>query len=360
MTKAMIFIDGTWFYKSQSVLEQEFGGNYKIDLEKLPTLISNVLAKQLKNDVMIVRTYFYGSIPVNFNPVDQPYVDNQQNFYDLLKGFHYEVETYPIDFRDRRLRFEDRVAENPKDEFYPAEKCVDVALATGMLYFATIPCAYDIAIAVVGDEDFRPVLQHVRSLGRRVAIVTIKSNALAAQYRDPLDSERIRDFDTIYLNDYLADLQFKVESRQVECASPNHIGNRTVSTTLRLPEGVPFYCDKCREGHRAEMTKVDGQIREKIAALPTLDPAVYDSAIPGVIRKLVKDRKFGFVCTSSGNEYRFHLNDLEDVSYDDLKEMDVLAFKIKSEPYIDASGKLKAGIVCYGVRLVAETVPGNL
>lgn len=353
MNKAMIFIDGTWLYRNQHTLEEEFGENYQIDYEKLPTVVSNILAKQLGRDVMVVRTYFYCSIPTNFDARDQMPVDKQQDFYDLLKEeFHYEVETYPIDFHGRRLRYADRVAENPDDDFYPEEKCVDIALATGMLYFAAIPYAYDIAIAVVGDEDFRPVLQHVRRLGRRVAIATINSSSLAFQYRDPLDSARIRDFDTIFLNDHLADLQLKAERRQVECAGRNHIGHRMVWTTLRLRGDRPFICDKCRQEYRTERERVEAQLRTRMAALPTLDPATYGSAVPGLITRLVREKTIGFVRAASGNEYYFNASDLEGVPYGDLCEMDILAFQILREPGIEPDGRKKAGAVRRGARRV--------
>lgn len=361
MNKAMIFIDGTWLYKNQHTLEREFGEDYKIDYEKLPTVISNILAKQVGRDVMVVRTYFYCSIPTKFNPIDQPAVDIQQDFFNLLKEeFHYEVETYPIDFHGRRLRYQDRVAENPTDEFNPAEKCVDIALATGMLYFAAIPYAYDIAIAVVGDEDFRPVLQTVRNLGRRVAIATIRSNALAFQYRDPLDAARIRDFDTIFMNDYLVDLQLKVERRQVECAGRSHIGNRMVYTTARLRGDRPFFCEKCRSDYKAEQANVESRVQTQMAVLPTLDTNVFGSRIPGILYKIVRDKLVGYVRAVSGKEYYFFASELEGVSYEDLKEMDVLAFEVLSEPNVDPSRKQSAGKCRKGVRRVPVPQPGQV
>ena len=354
MNRAMIFIDGTWLYRNQPALQKEYGEDYQIDYEKLPTVISRILAEQVHRDVEVVRTYFYCSIPTNVKPIDQEAVDKQQDFYNLLREeFHYEVEQYPIDFHGRRLRYADRVAEDPNDDFFPEEKCVDIALATGMLYFAAIPYAYDIAIALVGDEDFRPVLQHVRRLGRRVAIVTINSPSLASQYKDSLDKARIRDFDPIFLNDHLPDLQLKVERRQVECAGHNHVGPRLVWTTLRLRGGAPFFCDKCREEHRSERARADAELQTHMGALPALDRAVYGTAVPGVITKLVKEKMIGFVRAASGSEYYFHARDLEGANYTDLRELsDVLAFQVLREPSVDADGTRRAGAVRKGARRV--------
>src|SRR5207237_7560217 len=99
---------------------------------------------------------------------DQDAVQRRIDFFSTLKEeHHYEVETYTVNYRGRRLRKADR---DPKDTLDPTEKCVDISLATSMLYFAAIPYAYDIGIAVIGDQDFKPMLQHVRRLGKRVAI----------------------------------------------------------------------------------------------------------------------------------------------------------------------------------------------
>ena len=46
--------------------------------------------------------------------------------------------------RPRRLRRTDR---DPNDTFEPKEKCVDIALATSMLFNAAMANAYDVAIA---------------------------------------------------------------------------------------------------------------------------------------------------------------------------------------------------------------------
>src|SRR4051812_46635725 len=117
MNKAMIFIDGTWLYKNQVVLAKEFGEDYRIDYEKLPSLLGDVLAKEMgKDKIDIVRVYFFCSIPANYDPRDEADVEKQQGFYDTLKEeFHYEVECYPIDFHGRRLRWADRTKENPND-----------------------------------------------------------------------------------------------------------------------------------------------------------------------------------------------------------------------------------------------------
>jgi len=54
----------------------------------------------------------------------------------------------------------------------PRRSCVDVALATKMLYFAALPAAYDVAVLVTGDQDYVPVVRAVRSLGKRTMLAS--------------------------------------------------------------------------------------------------------------------------------------------------------------------------------------------
>src|SRR5204863_6964617 len=108
----------------------------------------------------------------NVDPRDTEPVQRRLGFFTMLRqNHHYEIEAFPINFRGKRLRKMDR---EPNDAFEPKEKCVDIALATSMLFNAAMPNAYDIAIAVLGDQDFKPVLKSVRRLGKRVAIFSIQ------------------------------------------------------------------------------------------------------------------------------------------------------------------------------------------
>ena len=50
---------------------------------------------------------------------------------------------------------------------YMTEKCVDIALASEMLYLTTVPDAYDIGIIITGDKDFIPALEKVRLRAKR-------------------------------------------------------------------------------------------------------------------------------------------------------------------------------------------------
>eukprot|EP01036_Dinobryon_divergens_P023786 gene23786-32172_t len=86
---------------------------------------------------------------------------------------------------------------------YMTEKCVDIALASEMLYLTTVPDAYDIGIIITGDKDFIPALEKVRLRAKRVAICSVRYNC----NKDLANAEsRIRDFDMIWLDDFVNSL----------------------------------------------------------------------------------------------------------------------------------------------------------
>lgn len=78
------------------------------------------------------------------------------------------------------------------------EKCVDIQLAVDMLYYATVPDAYDVALLLTGDRDFLPAIVRCRQKGRRVGLVTMRSGSLAFE-----DTANLKDYDTIFLEDYI-------------------------------------------------------------------------------------------------------------------------------------------------------------
>jgi uncharacterized LabA/DUF88 family protein len=109
-----------------------------------------------------------------------------KRFYERLrKDCGYETEIYEINFKGCRLHKEDR---DPSDSFIPEEKCVGVGLSESMVYYATIN-AYDVAIAVIGDQDYVPALQFVRKLGKRVMIASVHGSC--AHFYDPAKDPRI-------------------------------------------------------------------------------------------------------------------------------------------------------------------------
>ena len=192
MAKIMVFIDGTWLYSNHRNLVEAFGDEFQIDYGKLPMVLGKEISENLGGaGVDIVRTYLFGSNAKNYSDEDRDMVYRRKDFFNLLREeYNYDVDVYEIDYRGRRLRRKDR---DPEDDFSPEEKCVDIALASSMLYYAALPYAYDIAILVGGDRDYVPLLHKVRSLGKRIAIASIK-NSCPREFREIYTPQGVRDF----------------------------------------------------------------------------------------------------------------------------------------------------------------------
>lgn len=341
MSKLMMFVDGTWLYRNTPRLGEAYGTrDFHINYGLLPKVLCDEVARQAgTTGLELIRTYLFGSYPANYDLRDEEPVQRQLDFYATLREeYHYEVETFPIDFRGRRLRREDRA---PGDRFEPKEKCVDIALATAILFYAAVPHAYDIALAVVGDRDYRPVLQHVRRLGKRVAIVSIQG-CCSPEYSDPEDRFRVKDFDLIWLNDLISRIELKFERHQRECASPLHVGDRRVWTTYHPRKREQFFCEDCRR----KFVQEKAAAQEAFVAPVVSDHTASDFAngivpppVPtavgcsGRVKKLVRDRGFGFVQREDGREYFFHFTDLEvGLTWDTLEEGKPVAFDVRREP----------------------------
>ena len=343
MTKVMIFIDGSWLYANTGKLAQDYARqDLQIDYGLLPEALSRRVATAINMPAVdIVRTSLFASIPDNYDRLDDEAVHRRLDFFNLLKEeHHYEVELFPIDFRGRRIRNFDR---DPSDTFEPREKCVDIALASSMLYYAAIPQVYDIAIAVIGDQDYVPVLQHVRRLGKRVAIASVRGSC-AQDYADPVDPRRVKDIDLIWLNDMIGDIELRYEPRQLVCQSEYHVGDRHVWTTYRPRRNQPFFCDECRREY-AERHQDDYRRPEPRQAQSHPAPTIPDfyaeqtSTKAGLIYEIKDDRRFGFIRAHDGLEYFFHLTDLTDVTWEEIDiGMDV-EFQPVKPPGSDRAGK---------------------
>jgi hypothetical protein len=196
----MVFIDGTWLAFTANRLADQHGllgrTGGPLDFGALPRVCAQEVASQMAvtMGLDVVRTHYFGSIATNYDAVDQDAVQRRSEFFDSLRRHHrYEVYRYETDYRGHRVR------RTPGDDgFSPPEKAVDVGLATALLEMAAVS-AYDIAIVVCGDRDFVPALQAVRRLGKRVAIVSARGSC-AREFSDPNDPMRLRDFDTMWLD----------------------------------------------------------------------------------------------------------------------------------------------------------------
>jgi len=347
----MIFIDGSWLYRSlpQLALACSKDG-YVIDYGKLPGTLGDELGKRLgRTDADIVRTHLFGSYPSNYDEQDEPVARGTADFFNLLREeFHYEVDLFAVDFGGNRIRPRDRDPDHP---FEPKEKCVDVALATSLVYYATVPHAYDVAIVVIGDRDYTPALQQVRRLGKRVAVASIRG-CCARELSDPVDRERVKDVDIIWLNDLAEVLELRYESVLRECQSPHHQGDRRVPTTYRPRKNRPFYCNDCR--------RVFSEQRRAAEMLLTVVPETGGGEDPqggevsGKVDKLLLDNGYGFVRAEDGRQYFFHRTDVQNDDWPKLAIGDPISFVIRHWPANNKAGR------CSDVRRVGSDTQGRV
>ncbi len=283
MIKAMLFIDGGWLYANMAELGKAAGkADFQVDFGRLPGVLAEEIGRQTGLRADIIRSHYFGSYAENYDPVDESSVERRKAFFSRLREDHnYEVETFPIDYCGRRLRRQDR---DPEDSFAPREKCVDVALAVTLMRYALMSGAMDVAIMVLGDRDFEPLLKEVRRFGKRVALVSIEA-VCAAELADPADPSRVRDFEMIWLDDLLTKI------------------------------------DRWRD--RTRTPRLDDRLDDE----PT------GQVLRGRVKNIIGDRGYGFIAAEDHEDYFFHANALEPgLNFDDIEPNHPVVFEVKTGP----------------------------
>jgi len=232
--RAMIFIDGSWLYKSRQALFDKLGAkNFEIDYKRIPDIIAQSLAEISGQEVDLVRTCYYGTIPVNkigFNPA------KQKTFYEFLaEQCGYDMNIMEIDFRK-------------EPNASPDAKWINSNLSSEMTYYATVPGAYDVAVLVSGDADYLPVLQRVRRLGRRVQLVAMNAvRGHAISSKTLLTDLHSFDFPHIFMDEHAEEFRLQRDSQTRRCMN---CGKEEATTW----GGDEFYCAECR-AQRARKTR---------------------------------------------------------------------------------------------------------
>jgi hypothetical protein len=352
MAKVMVFIDGTWLYSNLRSLGEDF----QVDYGKLPHVVGAQIAKKLGDrSVDLVRIFMFGSNATNYLESDKEMVKRRRVFYDVLREeYNYEVEVYLVDYRGRRLKRKDR---HPDDDFSPEEKCVDIALASSMLYFAALPLAYDIAILIGGDRDYVPVLQKVRLLGKRVAIASIHG-ACSFELSEGKNLKGVRDFDVIWLSDLMEEIRMSNTEREVICKAPFHVGPNPVLTDEFVRKNRAFYCRECREKmwHQrgAEFDEDDDDVDDdkfvdnqptlyngpadgQIATLPSATGLRTGDGYTGTVKRLMEF--CGFIETKAGDFY-FGMDDcVGGTEFSKLRTGDRVDFIVSRMPRPEYRGR---------------------
>ncbi len=242
--KTMIFVDGSWLYHSRQVLFESLGeeSGFEIDYKQIPDIIAHGIADVLDQEVDVVRTNYFGTIPVNkqgYNPA------KQKAFYDFLAlQCAYDTEILEIDFRR-------------EPHARPDDKWVNVALAASMLFYAAQPGAFDIATLVGGDADYIPLLKRIRAMGKRVQIVGM--NNIDGKFLTSamlLTTSGIQDLPPIFLDEHAQQIRLVREEQTRKC---KNCGREEVTTWA----GPDFFCSACRNEHRKQVRVCDTCGREE-------------------------------------------------------------------------------------------------
>ncbi len=223
--KAMVFIDGGWLYRSRTSLFAKLGEeNFEIDYAKLPKAFCEDVANRLDEDISLVRTNYFGTIPSvrsGFN------TSKQYAFYDFLeRNCGYETEIHEVDVGTD-------------------ENWIKMSLASSLMFYAAQPNAFDIAIVIGDDPDYAPVLRRARLFGKRIQIVGVHT----VDGREPPTGlslsgrSRVCDFPLLWLDDHADEVRLVRERVTRTCKQCGNVEE----TTWAGPE---FFCSECRGRHR--------------------------------------------------------------------------------------------------------------
>ena len=225
--KTMVFIDGTWLYKSRSAIFEKLDepNGFEIDYKKLPGVICEDVANYMDQDVDRVRTLYFGTIPSmrsGFN------TGKQNAFYNFLEtSCGYDTYIHEVEINGQEPR---------NDEHWAV-----AALSASLIYYAAVD-AYDIAIVMGEDENYEPALRSARLLGKRIQIVgarhivngkpVVQPNAVHLKIR-------ASDFPPIFIEDHAEEMRLVRATQKRVC---RECGAEEETTWA----GPDFFCSRCR------------------------------------------------------------------------------------------------------------------
>mmetsp|Transcript_20390 Transcript_20390/g.22737 ORF Transcript_20390/g.22737 Transcript_20390/m.22737 type:complete len:652 (-) Transcript_20390:563-2518(-) len=229
--KVMIFIDGTWLYYSiyereyyRDVIAQKLGRNWKNestpDWSNLPRAACQALMNDPKSSwsaimpIVNSENTTISSPATTVRPIE---VSRVMVYSSMHRDTHKDSFRYQMFSEMSKAGFD----VNMMETVGKGEKCVDIQLAVDMLYYATVPDAYDVALLLTGDRDFLPAVIRCRQKGRRIGIVGMRTGTLAFE-----DTPNLKDYDTIYLEDYIDEWIRKKKPHEMSDSSPVLVGNK--------------------------------------------------------------------------------------------------------------------------------------
>lgn len=228
--KAMVFIDGAWLYRNRTSIFRKLGetNGCEIDYAKLPRVFCEDVANYLDEDISLVRTNYFGTLPSARSSFSST---KQRSFYDFLeRSCGYETEIHEVDVG----------GEGGHDDTW-----IMMALSASLMFNAAMPSAFDVAVLIGDNTDYAPVLRRARLFGRRIQLVT----AHAADGTEPavgtslIWKSRVSDFPPLFIDDHAEEVRLVRETVKRVCKQCG----REEETTWAGPE---FFCSSCRGKYR--------------------------------------------------------------------------------------------------------------
>jgi cold shock CspA family protein len=281
MLKAVVFVDADWLCASTLDLSEPQDTDLQIDHRRLGSVLAEEIGRRHHiGPIDVVRSHYFASRPHRAYGDDQALLQRRREFLARLEGEpHVELEM--VDLAGGRAI--DR-------EGHAGAASVHVALTVTAMRYALTPGVLDLAIAVLGDAGFAPLLRELRRLGKRVAVVSIEGSC-ARELAEPANPLRVWDFEVVWLNDVLGRID-KWHGRR-------------------------------RPGE--ETARAAGQ-----------EPG---ASLRGRIKNVIWDRGYGFIAADDGRDYFFHINALEGgLEFDELQPDMAVSFEVKSGPIRGRAG----------------------
>jgi cold shock CspA family protein len=288
MLKAMLFVDADWLCASTLDLGRTQGKpDWQIDHRRLGGVLADEIGRRHHlGPVDVVRSHYFASRVYDRDARDQSLLQRRRAFLAEVQGEpHLELELVDQAYGERA------VGRNAGEATGEAS-ALPVALTVAAMRHALTPGVLDLAIFLLGDRSFAPLLQELRRLGRRVALVSVDGSC-AADLADPANPLRACDFDVLWLHE---------------------VAGRIERWRGRRPS-------------RADEDSL---------------PALEDSAglsLRGRIKNVIWDRGYGFIAADDGRDYFFHINALEPgLEFDELQPNLTVCFEVKSGPMRGRAG----------------------
>jgi len=179
----MIFIDG------QNILMglKNHYNKLRIDYKKLPEKLMESLKKYEGNDIELKRNYFFDSYIE-----DESY--KKKDFYRKLKAIGYQVEEYKCKVTTVGESKDSSIITKIK------EKGTDVGISVDMLTLFYRK-AYDIAILVSGDSDYKKLIEAMKHEGAKIYIASLDKQ-IGSEFK--FISDRY-----ISIDNFLKDIEYK-------------------------------------------------------------------------------------------------------------------------------------------------------